>query len=425
MNFQRPRGTYDRTPDTSPLWRHLRHLFDALTVQFGYAEVDPPVFEHSELFTRAVGEDTDVVSKEMYTFTDRKGRLMSLRPEGTAGVVRLLLENNLMSVGGMQRLAYWGPMFRYDRPQAGRFRQFVQLGVEAFGSASAAIDAEVVELYVALLREVGLADLRVDLGSVGDVCCRPAYVVALSAFLGDMDADLCPTCRERRESNPLRVFDCKVPGCREVLADAPRMMDQLCADCAAHQDRVEELLGARGIPFERDADMVRGLDYYTRTVFEVHYPSLGAQSALGGGGRYDRLVEQCGGPSTPAVGISSGLERLILAVGNEGTLSAAELKDRGAYVVLLDPAAEPAAARIAGLLRQAIPVEVDYSGRGLKAQLKSANQRAARFAVLLGDEELAAGAATVKDLDSGEQKALPEGNLLELIQAWSQGHDLA
>ncbi len=419
MKMQRPRGTYDRTPEAAPLWRHLRQLFDGITTQFGYADVDPPVFEHTDLFTRAVGEDTDVVSKEMYTFADRKGRSLSLRPEGTAGVVRLLLENRLLAAGGMRRLAYWGPMFRYDRPQAGRFRQFFQLGVESFGSASAAADVEVIELFVAVLREVGLAELRVSLGSVGDDCCRPDYMEVLSQFLGGVEDSLCPTCRERRISNPLRVFDCKVPGCQELLADAPSMMDHLCADCSAHRDRVETLLNERGISFERDAGMVRGLDYYTRTVFEVHYPALGAQSALGGGGRYDHLVEECGGPPTPAVGFSSGLERLILAIGNEGTLGAEELVARGAYVVLLSPEAEPAAARIAGMLRETIPVEIDLSSRSLKAQLKSANQRSARFAILLGAEELAAGTATVKDLDSGEQKALPEGNLLELIQAWS------
>ena len=425
MKYQKPRGTYDRTPDVSPLWRHLRHRFDALARRFGYSEVDAPIFEHTELFTRAVGEATDVVSKEMYTFLDRKGRSLSLRPEGTAGVVRLLLENKLMAPGGMQRLAYWGPMFRYDRPQAGRYRQFVQLGIEAFGSASPAADAEVVEFFVAMLREVGLSELRVDLGSVGDDCCRPGYVDALREALVAMDEQLCATCRERRESNPLRVFDCKVPGCGEALKAAPRMMDHLCDDCVAHRDRVEGLLEEREIPFRRDRDMVRGLDYYTRTVFEVHYPALGAQSALGGGGRYDRLVEDCGGPATPAVGFSSGLERLVWAIGNENTISADELRERGAYVVLLSSAAEPAGARIAARLRQAIPVEVDFSGRALKAQLKSANQRAARFAILLGDDELAAGTATVKDLDSGEQKALPEENLLELIQAWSGGQETA
>lgn len=421
MRFQRPRGTYDRTPDASALWRQLRQLFDRLSVQYGYAEVDPPIFEHTELFTRAVGEATDVVSKEMYTFPDRKGRSLSLRPEATAGVVRLVLENNLLAAGGLLRLAYWGPMFRYDRPQAGRFRQFVQLGVEAMGSASPAMDAEVIELFVSLLREVGLAELRVDLGSVGDSCCRPAYEDSLRGFLAGIDERLCPTCRERRQTNPLRVFDCKEAGCQALLADAPRIMDQLCADCQAHRDRLEALLDSRGIAFRRDRDVVRGLDYYTRTVFEVHYPALGAQSALGGGGRYDRLIEACGGPATPAVGFSGGLERLVWAIGNEKTLGRADLGVRGAYLVLLSAAAEAPAARIAASLRESIPAEVDYSGRGLKAQLRSANQRGARFAILLGEEELAARAVTVKDLDSGEQKALPEENLLELIQAWSAG----
>lgn len=417
MKIQRPRGTNDLTPDRSPLWRRLRDLFEAVADRFAYAQVDVPIFERTELFTRAVGEETDVVSKEMYTFSDRKGRSLTLRPEGTAGIVRMVLENGLLSVGGMLRLAYWGPMFRYDRPQAGRYRQFHQLGVEAFGSASPSADVEVICLLVEILRELGFRELRVDLGSVGDQCCRPAYEKEILApALREMGEALCPTCRERTESNPLRVFDCKTPSCRKALEDAPRPMDHLCEDCSRHHERVEELLKAADIPFQRDRSMVRGLDYYTRTVFEVHFPALGAQSALGGGGRYDRLVEEIGGQSVPAVGFSAGIERLLLAVEAEKTLDPAELRRRGAYIVLLTTDAEAPAIRIAAGLRGLFPVEVDLTGRGMKAQLKSANARDARFALLLGEDELKAGAVAVKDLDSGEQVSLPEAELLAFME---------
>ncbi|MBN2170562.1 MAG: histidine--tRNA ligase [Candidatus Krumholzibacteriota bacterium] len=418
MKYQRPRGTNDLTPDRSPLWRRLRHVYEEVVTQFGYAEVDPPIFEATELFARAVGEDTDVVSKEMYSFTDRKGRSLSLRPEGTAGVVRMVIENGLLGGGGILRLAYWGPMFRYDRPQAGRYRQFHQFGVEALGEGGPALDAELIELLVATLRAAGLGELRVDLGSVGDRCCRPAYVERLREALTGMDDRLCPTCRERRVTNPLRVFDCKETGCHEALKHAPRMLDHLCDDCRAHLERVEALLADQAIPFRRDRDMVRGLDYYTRTVFEVHDPGLGAQSALGGGGRYDHLVEDCGGPPTPAVGFSAGIERLLGVVEQEGALAASERRSYGAYLSLMTPAAEPHAARIAARLRRAIPVEVDFTGRSLKAQLKTANQRGVRFAIILGPDEIDARSATLKDLDSGVQKTLPESDLLELIQAW-------
>ncbi len=418
MKVQRPRGTNDLTPERSPLWRFLQRGFLATCDRYGYAQVDPPIFERTELFTRAVGQETDVVSKEMYTFEDRKGRSMSLRPEGTAGVVRMVLENGMMRAGGSLRLGYWGPMFRYDRPQAGRYRQFHQFGVEALGSASPAMDAESIGLLVETLGHVGFAETEVELGSVGDECCRPDYLKnVLQPALRELGEKLCGTCRERTETNPMRVFDCKVAGCVEALAEAPRPMDHLCGDCMAHQQRVEELLAEAKIPFSRNKALVRGLDYYTRTVFEVHYPALGAQSALGGGGRYDRLMEQLGGPSTPAVGFSAGIERILLAVEAEKTVDASELGSRGAYLVLMDAEGAAAAARVAASLRELMPVEVDYTGRSMKAQLKSSNSRGVRFALILGEDELAKASVTVKDLDSGEQVTLPESELKEFIKA--------
>jgi len=418
MKIQRPRGTNDITPCRSPLMRFLHRSFLDVCDRYGFAQVDTPIFERTELFTRAVGEETDVVSKEMYTFEDRKGRSMSLRPEGTAGVVRMVLENSMMHGGGNLRLGYWGPMFRYDRPQAGRYRQFHQFGVEALGSASPAMDAEVIGLLVEVLGHVGFADTEVELGSVGDDCCRPDYLEkVLKPVLKDLGDQLCATCRDRAETNPMRVFDCKVESCKTALADAPRPMDHLCDDCMAHQERVEELLTEAKIPFKRDKALVRGLDYYTRTVFEVHYPALGAQSALGGGGRYDRLMEQLGGKATPAVVFSAGIERILIAVETEKTVEAADLGSRGAYLVLLDENGEAAATRVATSLRELIPVEIDFSGRGMKAQLKTSNAKGVRFALILGEDELAKLAVTVKDLDSGEQVTLPESELKEFIKA--------
>jgi histidyl-tRNA synthetase len=280
------------------------------------------------------------------------------------------------------------------------------------------MDAETIALLVEVLRHVGFADTEVMLGSVGDACCRPAYLdEVLRPALLDLGDQLCETCRTRTKTNPMRVFDCKVKDCIKVLADAPRPMDHLCEECDAHQTRVEELLRDANIPFRRESALVRGLDYYTRTVFEVHYPALGAQSALGGGGRYDRLVGQLGGPSTPAVGFSAGIERILLAVEAEKTVDSSELKGRGAYLVLLDAQGEAAASRVAASLRELIPVEVDYSGRSMKAQLKTSNARGVRFALILGDEELAKASVTVKDLDSGEQVTLPELELKEFIRA--------
>ncbi|MDP6418070.1 MAG: histidine--tRNA ligase [Candidatus Krumholzibacteria bacterium] len=416
MNFQRPRGTRDLTPDRSSLWRHLRSTFERVGDRYAYVQVDTPVFERTGLFSRSVGEDTDVVSKEMYSFLDRKGRELSLRPEGTAPVVRMVLENGLLGPGGILRLSYLGPMFRYDRPQAGRYRQFSQFGVEAFGSTAPALDAEVIGIFVDTLRELGLKKPVVELGSVGDDCCRPDYLEkVLRPALQDLGDQLCATCRDRAASNPMRVFDCKIASCQEALQSAPRPLHSLCGDCASHQEELESLLEKMGIDYHRNHSLVRGLDYYTRTVFEVHDSSLGAQSALGGGGRYDRLVEQLGGAPTPAVGFSSGIDRLELLL-QELNRENPPAPRSGAYLVLLCPRGEATAERYARMLRDLFPVEIDWTARGMKAQLKTANAREARFALILGEDELEKKVLTVKDLDSGEQVTLAEEDLMDFLR---------
>ena len=406
MPFQRPRGTQDLLPAQAARWRRVTESMRRDLDAFGYGELRTPVFEDTELFVRGVGTGTDIVSKEMYTFQDRKGRSLTLRPEGTAPVVRAYLENNLGADPGVQRLYYLGPMYRYDRPQAGRYREFFQVGAEAIGSALPELDVECIDLMMSMLHHLGLADLTVEINSVGHPGCRAAYEVRLRAELEQYHTELCPTCQERARTNPLRVFDCKNAACRVIVARLPLLRDSLCDECRAHHAQVRLGLEALGVPFSENPQLVRGLDYYTRTAFEVHYPPLGAQSALGGGGRYDGLVEACGGPVTPAVGFSAGIERVLVAVE---AAAAAAAPDPGA-AVWVAPLGEPARRQgliLARALRAVAPTVVDLTGRSLKAQLRGADRTGARVVVLLGDEELGRGEAQVRDLRAGTQAAQP------------------
>jgi histidyl-tRNA synthetase len=398
MQFKRPRGTQDLLPADAARFRRATDTMQRCLAAFGYGEIRTPIFEETELFVRSVGTGTDIVSKEMYTFADRKGRSLTLRPEGTAPVVRAFLENNLGAEPGVQRLYYIGPMFRYDRPQAGRFREFFQVGAEAIGSPLPEVDVEIIDLMMTMLRELGLRDLAVQINSVGHPGCRAAYEATLRRALAGMSAELCDQCRERAVTNPLRVFDCKVPSCRAVVERLPLLREALCDDCRAHHAAVQAGLAALGVAHTENPMLVRGLDYYTRTAFEVHHPPLGAQSALGGGGRYDGLVEACGGPPTPAVGFSAGIERVLAAFEHTAAAAAAVI-----WLAPLGDAARRQALVLARHLRAVAPTQVDLSGRSLKAQLRGADRSGARVAVLLGDSELAAGTAMVRDLRRGDQ----------------------
>ena len=403
MRFQRQRGTQDLLPEQARLWQALETSVRRTFNSFDYGEIRTPLFEDTQLFVRGVGADTDIVQKEMYTFLDRKGRSLSLRPEGTAAVVRAYLENGMGREGGVRRLYYFGPMYRYDRPQAGRFREFFQLGAEAIGSAAPEQDVEIVDLMMTVLQQLGLEALEVEVNSVGHPGCRAAYEALLRRALEGEPEALCSTCRERLVQNPLRVFDCKNEGCRAVARRLPLLRQHLCAECAAHHERVLAGLARLRLPHRENPHIVRGLDYYTRTAFEVHYPPLGAQSALGGGGRYDGLVEACGGPPTPAVGFSAGVERLLFAL--EQTRPQSPPNPRGAPIQVL-PQAESErlpALELARELRRAAPTAVDLSGRSLKAQLKSADRTGALVAVILGAEESEPGAVVVRDLVAGAQ----------------------
>ncbi len=415
MTLKAPRGTQDVLPDRTPAWRLVEDSFRAVLDRYGFGEIRTPVFEHTELFLRGVGESTDIVQKEMYTFSDRKGRSMTLRPEGTASVARAYVEHKLYAGPKPWKVFYLGPMFRYERPQAGRYRQHQQIGAELLGVESPAADFEMIALFTDLLAAIGLSGVSALVNSVGDSVCRPAYTEALRAYLCDRMDALCPDCVRRVETNPLRVLDCKVPGCRTVAEGIPSIQDHLCDACRAHQDAVLGLLREAGIGFTVDDRLVRGLDYYTRTVFEIQHGGLGAQNAVGGGGRYDRLVEEVGGPGTPGVGFSTGVERILLALEAEGVALPGQPAPQVAIVVAGGEAERRAASVLARRLRARFRTDVDLAERSLGAQMKSANKAGAKAVVVVGEGELASGAWTVKDMVSGEQSPVADAELEKAI----------
>ena len=380
---------------------------------FGYQHVVTPEFEETGLFERGVGEATDIVRKEMYTFEDKGGRSMTLRPEGTAPICRAYVEHGMHTWPQPVKLWYYCPMFRYERPQAGRFREHYQLGAEAMGSAEPAVDAEIVLLLGTMLEELGVTGLRLLINSMGDAACRPAYVAKLRDYLRAREHELCGDCRERLDLNPLRTFDCKVESCRAVLDEAPRIVDHLCADCREHFDAVLALLRGAGLELELDFRLVRGLDYYTRTTFEFQSDALGAaQNAVGGGGRYDGLVEQLGGPPTPGVGFGSGLERITIAMGEE----APPVLAPDAFVVTFNDGARAEAFAVAHQLRRGgLRAELDLASRSAKGQLKQAGRSGARVAVLLGLDELAAGEARLRMMDGGAELDVPIAGLVDRV----------
>ncbi|BCV21906.1 histidine--tRNA ligase [Moorella sp. Hama-1] len=413
MLTSRPRGTEDILPEEMDRWYLLEATAREVSRLYGYREIRTPIFEHTELFNRGVGDTSDIVEKEMYTFTDRGERSLTLRPEGTAPVVRAFVEHSLEARGLPVKLFYLGPMFRYGRPQAGRLRQFHQFGVEAFGSRDPALDAEVMALAMDFYRRLGLENLELHLNSVGCPTCRPRHREVLQAYLRPKLGELCPTCQGRFERNPLRIFDCKSPVCQEIVAGAPTVAASLCPDCAGHFQRVQGYLQALGIPFILDEHLVRGLDYYTNTAFEIMAGGIGAQSSIGGGGRYDGLVAALGGKAVPGIGFGLGLERVLLALAAQGQ----ELPRQGGIDVLMVTAGsgvDTAAVRLLADLRAAgIQADKDYLERSLKSQMKYANRYPARLAIILGEEELARGRASVRRLDTGGQEEIPLAEVVD------------
>ena len=412
-----PRGTKDILPDTVGDWNYVEGEIRELCRRFGYSEIRTPIFEHTELFQRGIGEGTDVVDKEMYTFTDRGERSITLRPENTASAVRAYLQNKLYAQSNLVKLFYIGSMFRYDRPQAGRMREFHQFGVEALGEANPAVDAEVILLAMNLLEGLGLKDLELSINSVGCPKCRSKYRTMLQDFFRDKLEDLCEDCRSRVERSPLRILDCKKDSDKPYMADAPKITDCLCEECAEHFAKLKELLTSAGISFTHDSRLVRGLDYYTKTAFEIKYPPLGAQSAVAGGGRYDGLIEEMGGNPTPAVGFATGLERLLLALESQNLLPE---KNRSvdAYVVALGETAQAEGFKLLNSLRQqGLSAAMDFAGRSMKAQMKQANKLGAKYSVILGEDEISEGVVMLRSMEDSSQAKVPMNQVAEKIKA--------
>ncbi len=401
-----PRGTQDILPKVSANWQYIEQTVREICRLYGYKEIRTPVFEHTELFLRGIGETTDIVSKEMYTFKDRGERSLTLRPENTAAVVRAYLEHKLYADSLLNKLFYIGPMFRYDRPQAGRYRQFHQFGIEALGSKGPAIDAEVIILAVQLLERLGLTDLNLFLNSVGCPECRPVYREQLQTFLRPKIENLCTDCQSRFERNPMRVLDCKNPKCTEQSTGAPHIVDCLCDDCSTHFEKLKSLLTVAGIGFTLNPRLVRGLDYYTKTAFEVQYAPLGAQSAVCGGGRYDGLVAECGGQATPSIGFAVGIERILLALEKQQLLPTIS-NEIDVFVAPIGQAVQGLAFKLlADLRKKGFTADMDFMDRNIKGQMKQANKYPARFVAIIGDDEAACGKVMLKNMESGVQELI-------------------
>jgi histidyl-tRNA synthetase len=401
-----PRGTNDIYPPESAAWNELEAHARDIAGRFGYGEIRTPMFESTELFVRGVGETTDIVEKEMYTFSDKGGRSLTLRPEWTAPVVRAVLQHNLLAQGA-QRLYYVGPFFRYERPQAGRYRQANQFGVECLGFAGPEADVEVMQIASALVARYAIGDAGLQINTIGDAECRPAYRDALRAHFAPHRAQLSADSQRRLDRNPLRLLDSKAPEDAPFIATAPAFLDALCAPCAAHFAAIKRYLDAIGLPYEVSPRLVRGFDYYTRTVFEISSRALGAQSAVCGGGRYDGLFESLGGPPTPAVGFGLGLERFLMLV--KATHGDAAVVRRGFQAIALgEPARAHLFALVAALrVHSDAPVFMDFSDRKLAAHFKIADRNGARYAILLGDDELAGGHIVLRDLVAREDRRIP------------------
>ncbi|MBQ4436617.1 MAG: histidine--tRNA ligase [Clostridia bacterium] len=417
MLTQAPKGTRDMLPQQAYLWQGLEAKMRALAALWGYREIRTPVFEHTELFLRGVGDTTDIVNKEMYTFNDKGDRSITLKPEGTAGAVRAFIEGRLYAEPLPCKVYYLAaPIFRYENPQAGRLREHHQFGMECFGGKSPAVEAELINLLMTLLGEVGLKNLVVHINSIGCRECRPKYHEALRAYLGGRIDEMCEDCRSRFDRNPLRILDCKKDKCKEIVKGAPSILDCLCDECKEHFAALQELLTAQGIPFAVDPTIVRGLDYYTRTVFEVIMQTGREGLALCGGGRYDNLIEQLGGPDMPAAGFGLGLERILLELKNQG-LEPPAPSVTDVYVANIGDERRPDAFTLTQQLRaNGVKADNDLCVRSLKAQFKFADKLGARLIVMVGGDEFERGTVRVRNLQTREEQEIPIGEAAEKIR---------
>jgi histidyl-tRNA synthetase len=397
------KGFNDILPGTVGKWQYIENTARRVFELYGLSEIRIPILEKTELFSRSIGNETDIVEKEMYSFVDKGDNRVTMRPEGTAGVIRAFIEHKLHAVDQVSKLYYMGPMFRYERPQKGRYRQFHQIGAEVTGVMDPMVDAQVLTMLCHFFAELGLTEPSLQINSLGCQECRPVYRRKLKEFLSARLDSLCDDCRRRYENNPLRTLDCKAQGCREATADAPSVLDNLCAGCADHFARTQEYLRETGTPYEINHRMVRGLDYYTRTTFELVTGLLGAQSAVAAGGRYDSLIEQLGGPALPGIGFAMGVERVVLLLDQQEFGTRPDL-----FVASLgEPARKEAFRLMCALQRRGISVEVDYEGKSLKSQMRRADKFNSRFTLIIGEDELKRGTAALKDMDRGVQEEVP------------------
>lgn len=410
-----PKGTKDMLPQEAYKWRYVRNAFADLADRYGFRQIDTPVFEHTELFHRGVGDTTDIVQKEMYTFEDHGGRSITLRPEGTSPVVRSFVEHKIYADPQPTKMFYDIPCFRYEKPQAGRLRQFHQFGVEVFGSDNMLADAEVISLGYEFLKQMGITGVELRINSIGCPACRENHRKALRDFLRPKYDELCNTCKDRFEKNPLRILDCKSPVCSELVKGAPVMLDYLCDDCRNAFEELKSNLTAMGIEYTVDPGIVRGLDYYTKTAFEFVSNTGRAQSTVCGGGRYDNLIEQVGGPSTPGVGFGLGIERLLLTMEECGV----EIPDEqrtDVFVVMMGDKARDYGLKLASQLRaRGVNTQIDLLARNIKGQMKNADRSRAKYAVIIGDNEIESGVLSVKVLDESRQIEVPMNDINEVL----------
>ncbi len=411
-----PRGTHDILPSESYRWHMIENVIKDICIAFGYKEIRTPMFESTELFERGVGDTTDVVQKEMYTFLDKGGRSVTLRPEGTASIVRSFVESSLYAQPQPTKMYYLYPCFRYEKPQAGRLREFHQFGVEVMGADSAAVDAEIISLAMQVFSRLGVSGITLNLNSIGCPTCRKTYNEALKAYFKPHLGELCETCRQRYEKNPLRILDCKSKECKEIYKDAPLLLDHICEDCTAHFEQLKNYLTVMGIPFAVDPTIVRGLDYYTKTVFEIISSNKGAEGTICGGGRYNGLVAEIGGPEMPGVGFAMGLERLLLVLESLNLIPEnAEKPD--VFIANIGEKADLFVQKLTFDLRnEGISAERDYLGRSVKAQMKYANKTGARFSIVIGDDDIEKGSVSVKDMQSGETEEISFADLATFLK---------
>ena len=413
MKIQVPKGTQDILPEDIKKWYYIEDVIRKILNKYGYCEIRTPLFEHTELFIRGIGENTDIVNKEMFTFPDRKGRSLTLRPEGTAPVIRAYLENRMERISKVIKLFYFGPMFRCEKPQAGRFRQFHQFGIELIGSQSPVADVEIIAAALEIYETLGLKGLQVSINSVGCKKCRKDYIGKLKSFLENKKEQLCFECNNRIEKNPLRVLDCKNVKCRETLQEAPKIIDNLCDECKDHFEEVKECLSDLKIKYTIDERLVRGLDYYTKTAFEIISGELGAQNAIAGGGRYDNLVEELGGKETPGVGFAAGIERMIISMEKQ-KVSWPKKQDLDVFVVKIGEKNNIMAFQLLQDIRKAgISADLDYAGKSLKSQMRTANKYHVKYTVILGEEELGRNMVTLRNMETKEQKEIKINNLID------------